>query len=126
MKSHRRNVLHSLAIAGGMVALAMAPVPGKWRIMDDTRVVFTYPTNVLNISYVKVSNWGPDEVTVTAKITGMPVSVVLGVVPAGTPVLPVSDMWLVPAGTAKVIIQDELGLPDPDPDGAQGTLFWIG
>jgi hypothetical protein len=122
MKFHRLNLLYPLAIAAGLVGLAMAPIPGQWTIMDDSRICHTYPGNVQNISMVKVTNKGPDDVMVYVKIKNIPVLMFLGAVPALG-----SGTFALPANPAKVCIEDAPpGMPDGDTAGARGTLLWIG
>ena len=67
MKTRTSHALvTSLVLAGGLVGLALAPVPPKWRILDDSRIAFWKPP-LGHISLVKVDNTGRDEVTVYAK-----------------------------------------------------------
>ena len=113
--SHR--LAPSLAIAAGLVGLAMAPIPPKWRILDDSRIAFWKPP-LGHISLVKVDNTGPDDVTVYAKpFPGA--EVVLGTLTSGA-----GAMYPLPVGTVKVVIDDGLGI-DIDPDGAKGSLLWV-
>jgi hypothetical protein len=118
MKFRTNNFLYSLAIAGGLVGLAMAhPAPWIWRILDDSRIALWRPP-LGNITKVKVDNAGLDTVTVYAKpFPG--VEVVLGTLAPG-----LGDTYDLPMDTVKVVIDDGLGI-DVDTDGAQGTLFWI-
>jgi hypothetical protein len=107
----------SLALAGGLIGLAMAPIPGIWRILDDSRIALWKPP-LAHITSVKVDNHGSDDVTVYVKpFPGA--EVVLGVLPSGA-----GAIYPLPAGTVKVVIDDGMGI-DLDSDGAKGTLLWL-
>ena len=107
----------TLVLAGGLIGMAMAPIPPKWRILDDSRIAFWKPP-LGNISQVKVDNTGRDDVTVYAKpFPGA--EVVLGVLVSGA-----DGLYPLPAGTVKVAIDDGAGI-DVDTDGAKGTLLWV-
>lgn len=106
----------SLALAVGLigsaVALALGPIPPKWKVPDGGQVTHK-PPPIASSSAAFVQNNGVDQVVLTS--TGTSETATLVLQPSGVVV-----EFAMPSGAKKVVISDA----HVNGAGASGTLVW--
>jgi hypothetical protein len=99
-------------LLGSAVALAVGPIPGKWKVSDGGQVT-QKPPSITNTNAAFIQNNGIDQVLVSS--TGTSVTETLVLQPDGVVV-----QFAMPEGAKKVVISDV----HTNGAGASGTLIW--